>query len=78
MVPGFDPDPAIQGARAGNIKFDKFDFILCVFVNEENFKIESIYKVPHDTVRKHTKPYHSFRWNKKSKSDKTIGKIYPS
>ena len=62
----------------GNIKFDKFDFLLCVFVNEENFKIESIYKVPHDTVRKHTKPYHSFRWNKKSKSDKTIGKIYPS
>ena len=62
----------------GNIKFDKFDFLLCVFVNKENFKIESIYKAPHDTVRKYTKPYHSFRWNKKSKSDKTIEKVYPS
>ena len=30
-----------------NIKFNKFDFLLCVFVNKEDFKIQSIYKVPH-------------------------------
>lgn len=62
-----------------NIKFGKFDFLLCAFVNKENYKIKTIYKVPHDTVKIYSKPYHSnsFRWNRESKSDKTLEKVYP-
>jgi len=62
-----------------NIKLGKFDFLLCVFIDEKNFKIKSIYKVPHNTVKRYTKSYKtdSFRWNKKSKCDNTIEKVYP-
>ena len=64
----------------GNIKFDKFDFLLCVFVSKEDFGIQAIYKVPHDTVKKYTKKWQtqSFRWTSEAKHDETIEKVYPS
>lgn len=61
------------------INLKGFDFLLCVFLNKDNFEIKSIYKIPKDIVKKYTKRFarYSFRWNKKSKSHPEIQKLYP-
>ncbi len=33
------------------VRIDEFDFLLIVFINEETWMIDSIYRVPHDVVK---------------------------
>ncbi len=61
-------------------KLDGFDFLLCAFLDKDSFKVKSIYKVPIEIVKLYVKEFkrtNSFRWDKKSRNDSRILKVYP-
>ena len=52
------------------IRVDEFDYLLAVFINEETWMIDSIYKVPHDVVKDFLSndQVRRFEWRRESRS----------